>query len=340
MMRNLLVSAIVFALLPVAVSAEPMLPVVGSLGAGWHPIGAPADGTLLADPINAPTATRNDAYWAGNSYDRRDVPPSGSTACGAGALVMGFPCPYSLDGVLGLKPAASPATPGQELYYWGLAPGQGLIEPNFNADPSFYFSGLIDLDLRILSELTSWKDGVEIGWYVKDNPNATTVLIGGPTGIPKDAFGNYDLGGTTVVTLDGDFGFYYRNYERGVTFYTQSELNQFISPGVVAPYLAGFGGFGPNGIHLDDEFAVTMFDPSLYQQWALFGQGDRLWMGLEDIFGPTSPCVGNVPCSDYDFNDFIVGAQIRTTVPEPASLTMLALGLLGAGMAIRRRAAR
>lgn len=314
--------------LPATALAAPLVPIVGSAGAGWQVMG-PAVHPHNVTPADAPNATRDEHYWAGYSYDRSD-PTSGSTACGAGALVLGYPCTWSLDGATGTLDPTSPAQPGEMTYYWGLPSVPGSAAPNFNADPSFYFDGLLNVDLQVLSEMTSWKEKVELGWYEQGNPHATHVLIGGPDGIPKDIHGKYDLGGVTSVHLTGQYGFYYKNYATGAAFYTQSELNHVFAVNGLTPYLAHFG------LAMDDEFPVAMFDPRLYQQWALFGQGNRFWLGVEDIFGPTTPCAPGVPCSDYDYNDFLIGGQLAP-VPEPTSLAMLAIGLFGAALALKRR---
>ncbi len=335
-MKRFVMSA-VFALVPALTYAAPVIPVVGSPGAGWHSLGTAVDPATV-DPATAPDGTRTDGYWAGYSYDRADG-SSGSTACSAGALVLGYPCDFKLNGTSGMRQPVNPAAPGDEVFYWGHLPGSGT-DPNYNADTSFYFSGQFELDLQVLSEMTSWKDGVEIGWYVKDDPNATTALIGGPGGIPKNEHGDYVLGGAVTISLDGDYGFYYKNYETGTAYYTQSELNHLFSPFGLTPYLNGFG------LQMDDEFPLTLFNPSLYQQWALFGAGDRFWLGLEDIFGPTTPCAPGIPCSDYDYNDFLIGGTLVPPpppppgdVPEPTTLVLLAAGLMGSAVALRRRRA-
>lgn len=324
--------AAVTLLLPVAVSAAPIVPIVGSAGAQWHSMG-PA---VANEPEeHAPNLGRSDAYWAGYSYDRKNG-SAGSTACSAGALIMGYQCSWALYTDNGLKQPVGESVPGQEVFYWGHPPS--ATDPNHNADMSFYFSGPLDLDLRVLSEITAWKVGVEIGWYDVADPTNRTILLGGPGGIPT-VNGQYDLGGTSTLNLTGNFGLYYTNHDRGVTFFTQSELNHFFGVGATTGYLSGFG-FGLD--KLDDEFELNGFDPRLYQQWALFGQGDRFWLGLEDIFGPTTPCTPSnpelgVPCSDYDYNDFIIGGAVKNSVPEPTTLTMLAIGLFGAALALKRR---
>ena len=64
-------------------------------------------------------------------------------------------------------------------------------------------------------------------------------------------------------------------------------------------------------------------------------------IGLEDQFGKVDGefCsdVNEQPCADYDFNDFIIGWTEQQTVPEPATLTLLAGGLFSVVWTRRRR---
>ena len=78
------------------------------------------------------------------------------------------------------------------------------------------------------------------------------------------------------------------------------------------------------------------------QQFALFRQGNRYWLGIEDQVGAQTSIfcaeLDKQPCSDYDFNDFIVEFDVETeTVPEPTTLTLLAGALFAAAWTQRRR---
>src|SRR5690554_816443 len=115
-MKRLVIPA-VFALVPALTYAAPVIPVVGSPGAGWHALGTAVDPATV-DPATAPNGTRtDDGYWAGYSYDRADA-SSGSTACSAGALVLGYPCDFKLNGGSGIRQPVNPAAPGDEVFYW------------------------------------------------------------------------------------------------------------------------------------------------------------------------------------------------------------------------------
>ena len=65
-------------------------------------------------------------------------------------------------------------------------------------------------------------------------------------------------------------------------------------------------------------------------------------LGIEDQVGAQTSIfcaeLDKQPCSDYDFNDFIVEFDVETeTVPEPTTLTLLAGALFAAAWTQRRR---
>ena len=99
-------------------------------------------------------------------------------------------------------------------------------------------------------------------------------------------------------------------------------------------------------------FRLAFNNAQGYQQFVVFRQGNRYWLGLEDQFGRVNPefcsTSQDQPCSDYDYNDFLINFTERAsrclpefcdeiTVPEPTMLTLLAGGMFAAAWIRRRR---
>jgi hypothetical protein len=168
------------------------------------------------------------------------------------------------------------------------------------ADPNFYLTSSVPLTFTLELAKADNTSSDTFGWYDPSNPTALHVLFLG-TATP----------GTTQTLPAGSYGFYLTDSTVPDTWYTQSLLNL-------------------SGEQSDQHFVV--FDPV-----------SSYWIGMEDLpFGD----------SDKDYQDILVKVtpsgsglsltgtqggewQSWTTVPEPGTISLLVIGLVGA--AFKRR---
>lgn len=172
----------------------------------------------------------------------------------------------------------------------------------------------------IIIELAGFAGGNTFGVYDSTNSANSVELFAGAEGTGDQvvlsilADGSVLIGGVDsgVDFAANQFGFYLDSsvFAGGDLFFSETSLN---NDGV--DHMAAYQGVG-------EEIQILPFAPGLW------GSNEYI-LAWEDL-----NC--NIAC-DRDYTDFVVLVESISPAPEPLTLSLLALGLIGVGAASRRR---